>query len=577
MLLGRVHHVDVLGEEHDLAHRAGELGGVVRGQQGLGLTDAAHHREDVLAGVGALRLLELGVGDHADEIVGARVGLDRANPTEAIDQARGERGLGGTDRAAVLVVELDRDVGDATGGDVGGDIHLLASHDAHLDDRATRLGEEARIGRRETGVFELVHERGERLLVVDPAEELPDRAEVLDRVDERRAGERHHECPRVGRADAAREREHVLAALRLEVLDEVRLVDDHALEAEAAEPADVAIEDLVVNDHDIAEGVDVVAVAMHDGGGATGSPQLDLTGPVRLDDVGHDHEKRIRVGCRRGQQRLRRLAQPGLVGEQERAVTALDLLDEARLVPHELAVAGGAQRARLGEVHRGRSPAGTVLEGAEQRFDELPAAESVSRLRARRDGAEVGGEEGVGHLHLAHRCGHDLLLDLLVDGLGLRRDDELVGAQLDAGGQEQVAAQRLRGGGHGSVIREHGDEARVARGGLGEDARETVEALLLVRALRLGERGVGLDASALLAQQQGGDLEPGAVRGLERSLLHGGLDLAGGAGEHGDDAHVIPRAHPAASGRGGGALTRGSLALLSLARLWLSGRCHVVS
>jgi hypothetical protein len=44
----------------------------------------------------------------------------------------------------------------------------------------------------------------------------------------------------------------------------VRLVDDHALEAEATEPADVPIEDLVVHDHDVAECVDVLSVAVHD-------------------------------------------------------------------------------------------------------------------------------------------------------------------------------------------------------------------------------------------------------------------------------------------------------------------------
>ena len=50
--------------------------------------------------------------------------------------------------------------------------------------------------------------------------------------------------------------EHVLGALRRLVLDEVRLVDDHAAEAEVAEPADVAVEDLVVDDDDVGEAVD---------------------------------------------------------------------------------------------------------------------------------------------------------------------------------------------------------------------------------------------------------------------------------------------------------------------------------
>ena len=63
-----------------------------------------------------------------------------------------------------------------------------------------------------------------------------------------------------GRAVRARirsdELQHVLRALRGLVLDEVRLVDDHAAEAEVAEPADVPVEDLVVDDDDVGEAVD---------------------------------------------------------------------------------------------------------------------------------------------------------------------------------------------------------------------------------------------------------------------------------------------------------------------------------
>jgi hypothetical protein len=50
----------------------------------------------------------------------------------------------------------------------------------------------------------------------------------------------------------------VLRALRALVLDEVRLVDDHPAEAEGAEPADVAVEHLVVDDDDVGERVDVL-------------------------------------------------------------------------------------------------------------------------------------------------------------------------------------------------------------------------------------------------------------------------------------------------------------------------------
>ena len=66
--------------------------------------------------------------------------------------------------------------------------------------------------------------------------------------------------------DPLGELQHVLRALRGLVLDEVRLVDDHAAEAEVAEPADVAVEHLVVDDDDVGEAVDRVAVAVDHGG-----------------------------------------------------------------------------------------------------------------------------------------------------------------------------------------------------------------------------------------------------------------------------------------------------------------------
>ena len=68
-LLGDVHHVDVLGEEDDLADAAGELRGVVGGQPGLGLADPAHHAEDVLAGLRRGRVLALPGRDPAYQVV----------------------------------------------------------------------------------------------------------------------------------------------------------------------------------------------------------------------------------------------------------------------------------------------------------------------------------------------------------------------------------------------------------------------------------------------------------------------------------------------------------------------------
>ena len=133
------------------------------------------------------------MGHDANQVVIARVRLQSAHTPETLDEPCGQSGLGGTDRATEVVIEFDRDIGNAPGGDVGGDIHLLATHDAHLDHRMTRFGEEAHVCRRQAGVLELVHESCQRLLIVDPAQKLPNRAEILDRVDQRRPCQRHEE------------------------------------------------------------------------------------------------------------------------------------------------------------------------------------------------------------------------------------------------------------------------------------------------------------------------------------------------------------------------------------------------
>ena len=260
-LLGGVHDLDVLGEEHDLADAAGQLGGVVGGEPGLRLADPAHHAEDVLAARG-LHVLALPRRDPADQLVvdavdGPARGAGGERDLVALHQPAGELVLGGADRAAGLVVELDGEVGDPAGGDVGGDVDLAAPDDAAVDDGAPGGRVEARVGRRQAGLLERVDERAERLLLVDPAEELPDRLEVLDVVDQRRAGQRHQQRTAHPGADPVGEVQHVLRALRRLVLDEVRLVDDHAAQAVVAEPADVPVEDLVVHDEDVGEAVDV--------------------------------------------------------------------------------------------------------------------------------------------------------------------------------------------------------------------------------------------------------------------------------------------------------------------------------
>ena len=245
---------------------------------------------------------------------------DRAARERALvprHQPAGEVALGLPDRPAGRLVELDGEVGDAAGGDVGGHVDLAATDDAEVDHALAGGGVEPRVGGRQAGLLERVHQLGERLLLVDPAEELPDGPEVLDVVDQRGAGEGHQQRARDAGPDALGELQHVLRALGGLVLDEVRLVDDHAAEAEVAEPAHVAVEHLVVDDDDVGEAVDRVAVAVDHGGRAVRRPEAGLARPVGLDDVRHDHEQRVGVRRLRGEQRLGRLAQARLVGEQE--------------------------------------------------------------------------------------------------------------------------------------------------------------------------------------------------------------------------------------------------------------------
>ena len=94
-----------------------------------------------------------------------------------------------------------------------------------------------------------------------------------------RPGQRHQQRTSDPGTNPLGDLEHVLGALRGLVLDEVRLVDHHAAEAEVTEPADVPVEDLVVDDHDVGEAVDRVAVAVDHGDRAVGRPQARPRAP----------------------------------------------------------------------------------------------------------------------------------------------------------------------------------------------------------------------------------------------------------------------------------------------------------
>ncbi|HSS90121.1 MAG TPA: hypothetical protein VLL69_12450, partial [Streptosporangiaceae bacterium] len=214
----------MLGEEDDLAGAAGQLTRVVRGQFGLRLADAPHHGEHVLAGLRGRRLLQLRPGHPADQVVVDALRADvRGSVRERGLVPRHHPASEGPfcrpDRPASSFVQLNREVGDTAGGDVGGHVELAPAHDAEVDHALARRGMEASVGGRQAGVLERVCQLFEGLAIVDPAEELPDRPEVVDVVDQRGAGQRHQQGPVRTGPDAAGEREDVLGTLRGLVLD----------------------------------------------------------------------------------------------------------------------------------------------------------------------------------------------------------------------------------------------------------------------------------------------------------------------------------------------------------------------
>src|SRR6202451_1455250 len=83
------------------------------------------------------------------------------------------------DRAAGLTVQLDREVGDAAGGDIGGHVKLAPADDAEVDHALPRRGVEALLGGRQAGVLEGIRQLAEGLAVVDPTEDAAERPELL--------------------------------------------------------------------------------------------------------------------------------------------------------------------------------------------------------------------------------------------------------------------------------------------------------------------------------------------------------------------------------------------------------------
>ena len=325
-----------------------------------------------------------------------------------------------------------------------------------------------------------------------------------------------------GRAMRARMRsescEHVLGALRRLVLDEVRLVDDHAAEAEVAEPADVPVEHLVVDDDDVGEAVDRVAVAVDHGGGAVRRPEARLARPVGLDDVRHDDEQRVGVGGLRGEQRLRGLAEARLVGEQEGAVAGLrGRATSCAWWGISSRPPGVRSERRLGQRPCTPRRRAAVLERAEQRAEQLPVGQPARRGGALCSAAaKSGARNGLASWRETTDCGTTRRSVAADGGGGSAR------ARPPRGPARRPAAISMSRLSDRAASETTASSASSARS---EVSRAAVFARIVAmpsRRLSCSARWasvaglVGLDAGALLAHQQGDDLELRAHRRRRR-------------------------------------------------------------
>ena len=478
-------------------------------------------------------------GDLAHEVVVDSVDIERSGATVGQrllvpgHQAPGEVALGRADRARDLLVELDGQIGGATGRDVGCNIDLAPTDDAHVDHALAGCGIEPRVGRGQPGALEGVHQVGERLALVDPAQELPDGAEVVDVVDQRGSGQGHQQRTGGAEPDALGKVEDMLRPLRVLVLDEVRLVDDHAVEPEVAEPSDMAIEDLVVDDDDVGEAVDGVTVSVHDGGLAVRRPHVGLARPVGLHHARHDDQHRVGVRGFGGEQRLSRLAQARLVREQECSVARRRGGDHSRLVRHQLTVCRQADRARWRQGHARTGPALGAFEGAQERVEQLPSDESARGHRAGTGRREVRRKERVRELSRHDRLRHDAPLGRgRIDRLGAHR---LFRRRLDPGGLLHGAGERLRRIRDDRVGRQELEQAGVTHRGLREDGRDPVQALLLLGPVGLTGGLIQLDPRMFFAHAQRNGLELRAHRGCHALPPDSCLDLTNREGKPGDD------------------------------------------
>ena len=279
------------------------------------------------------------------------------------------------------------------------------------------------------------------------------------------------------------------------------------------EPADVAVQHLVVDDHDVGEPVDVVAVAVDHGRRVVRRPDVGLAGPVRLDDVRDDDQQRERVGGLRGEQRLRGLAEAGLVGEQERAVALGGRGDERAWC----GISWRPNGARTAAVSSGSAmQADAPLAAYSNDVSSGPISSQPASRRGRTGRAapeKSGTRNGLARRRETTDCGTTWRSAAGGARSRDRRPASPARVGLDAGGGEHLAlelaarSRRSAASSASSTSREVSRVAVFARIVATPSSRLSCSA----RCASV-QGGVGLDPGPLLADQQGDDLELGAHR-----------------------------------------------------------------
>jgi hypothetical protein len=310
--------------------------------------------------------------------------------------AAGRAPLGLADRAAGLVVELDGQVGDAAGRDVGGDVDLAAADDAEVDDACGRRGRSpgrpasgrcprARPSAAPSGFLSSIQPRNCQMARKSSMS-------LISGVPVSAISSGPH-----GARARIRSESSSTCCERCEVLFLMKCASSTTMprKPKVAEPADVPVEHLVVDDDDVGEAVDRVAVAVDHGGRAVRRPEAGLAGPVGLDDVRHDDEQRVGVRRLRGEQRLRGLAQARLVGEQEGPVAG-----RARRPPAPGAASARRPPARagstgLGQRHARRAPPPARSNELKQRAEQLPAGQPARGAALCRADEKSGARKGL--------------------------------------------------------------------------------------------------------------------------------------------------------------------------------------